>query len=313
MNLDAIQKAQATLRPYLRPTPLVFSEPLSRRIGREVWLKLENLQPTGSFKVRPAFFGILQGLEECRKTGVLTSSSGNFAAAVAFASSCLGVKATIVMRKDTAPFKVERTAAWGARIVFCDNSQAARFALTERLHQEEGGYLLHPFDSPETIAADGTIGLEIEDALGKEACVWVPVSGGGLVSGIAVALSHLRPTSRVFGLQSKANASFSRSLLQGQPTEVPAFSTFADALISTRPGSLAFSLAKDTVAGALLVEEASLYPAVSWLAEEAKIVVEPGAAVSIAALLEGHLPPSSLPLVCVLSGGNLPLQRSCLG
>jgi threonine dehydratase len=235
----------------------------------------------------------------------LTSSSGNFAQAVAYAAKKLGVSAKIVMREDTAPIKLAGTASWGAEIALCEASQAARFAMVSALQRVEQRHLLHPFDSLETIAADGTIGLEIAEDLGEAAMILVPVSGGGLVSGIATALHHRFVGSQVYGVQSEKNGSFLRALKAGKPVEVEAFSSCADALVATSTGEQAFSFARPYVAGGIEVSEEAIVEAVCWLATEMPLVVEAGGAVGVAAILSGCIPSSSLPLVCVLSGGNL--------
>jgi threonine dehydratase len=300
-----LREARERIAPYLSPTPLVDAHALSRRTGVRARLKLESLQPTGSFKVRPAFNGLLSRLPEAQARGVLCSSSGNFAQAVAFAARELGVSATIVMSSATSKFKVERTRALGAEVVSCGPRFEDRWETTRRLQEETGRLLLHPFDSPETVAGDATIGLELLDQLPGGVTVAVPVSGGGMLAGVACALRAARPGCRIIGVQPRANASMARSLAAGERVNVGAFTTVADALVAAMPGELTFSLARKLVDDLVLVDEEEILAAVRFLAEEQKLVAEPGGAVAVAALLAGRLPGREA--VCVISGGNVRL------
>src|SRR5712692_5045128 len=198
MTLDPILEARRRLASHLRSTPLVFSTPLSRFAGRNVWLKLETQQPTGSFKVRPALNGALVH-REAAAAGVLASSSGNFAQGVAYAARELGLDAQIVMMSNSSPYKIAQTEALGANVVLCGNTFEERWETTYRLQRETGRVLLHPYDSPETIAGDGTLGLELIEQLPGDFTVLVPVSGGGLISGVASAVKLSRPACRVIG------------------------------------------------------------------------------------------------------------------
>jgi len=305
MTLDLIRQARQRLAPWLHTTPLVFSGWLSRAAGRRVWLKLETQQPTGSFKVRPALNGALARLEEARGAGVLASSSGNFAQAVAYAARELGLDAQIVMMASSSPYKIAETEALGARVVLCGNSFEERWETTYRLQRESGRILLHPYDSPETIAGDGTVGLELLEQLPGDFTVLAPVSGGGLVGGIAAAVKLSRPGCLVAGVQPAANASLRRSLEEGRRVNVGPVRTIADALVASSPGEQTFELARHYLDGVLLVEEESMAAAVRELAWKQKIIAEPGGAVGVAALLAGQTVPGAGEVVCVISGGNL--------
>lgn len=300
-----IHEARETLAPYLTPTPLLYAEPLSRLCGRPVWLKLESLNRTGSFKVRPAFFGLLRNLSVCRQRGVLTSSSGNFAQAVAYAAQCLDVSACIVMREDTSPFKLARTKQWGAEIVFCEPNHQARWDTTKRIQEERGVHLLHPYDTAETIAANGTIALELLEQIDGDFDVWVPVSGGGLIGGISLALEAYGRSCRAYGVQPAVNASMARSLETGVPLTVEPFTTRADALVAAMPGTLGFSIVKRNACSVALVEEDALDLGVSFLAQEHKLIAEHGGAIAVSALLQSPPSQTTRPLVCVVSGGNI--------
>jgi threonine dehydratase len=305
MDFATIQAARKRLAPYLRTTPLVYSVPLSRAAGRNVWLKLETQQPTGSFKVRPALNSALVHLVAARKAGVVTSSSGNFAQGVAWAARELGLDATIVMMDNSSPYKIAQTEGLGAKVVRCGNSFEERWETTFRLQRETGRVLLHPYDSEETMAGDGTVGLELLDQLPGDFTVAVPGSGGGLIAGIATAVKNARPACRVVAVQPEANGSLARSLEAGQRVNVGAVHTMADALVASTPGERTFAIAQQLVEMVVLVSEDEIARGVRELALQQKIVAEPGGAVAVAALLAGKLPAGSGDLVCVISGGNL--------
>ncbi|MBI3694435.1 MAG: threonine/serine dehydratase [Acidobacteria bacterium] len=305
MNLEPIRKARDRLASILTPTPLMRSVPLTRAMGRTVWLKLETQQPTGSFKVRPALNGALAHLEQSRRAGVLASSSGNFAQAVAYAARELGLDAQIVMMGNSSPYKIAETEALGAKVVLCGNTFEDRWETTYRLQRETGRVLLHPYDSEETIAGDGTLGLELLDQLPGDFTVVAPVSGGGLISGIATAVRLNRPGCRVVGVQPEANASMARSLEAGHPVNVGPVRTVADALIASTPGKHTFEIVRDRVEQVVLVTEEEITTAVRELAWKQKIIAEPGGAVGVAALLAGKIPSGSQDVVCVISGGNI--------
>jgi threonine dehydratase len=278
---------------------------LGRSLGRQVLYKAETLQPTGSFKVRPAYNSIAANLEQARALGVVTSSSGNFAQAAAWAASELGVDATVVMMKSASSYKRQRTEALGARVVECASNFKARWETTYRIQRDERRLLLHPYDSPETISGDGTVGLELLDQTDEPFCVLVPISGGGLISGIAAAVKALRPDCMVIGVQPEANPSMQRSLAAGEPVDIEPAPSIADALVVAKPGEHTFAIASRLVDGVLLVSEQEIEAAVRFLALEEKLVVEPGGAVGVAALLAGKVQQPGLTPIAVLSGGNI--------
>ncbi len=304
VTLDQVEQARRRLEPHLRPTPLLYSHELSRATGRRVWLKIETVQPTGSFKVRPALNGALAHLDEARRAGVLASSSGNFAQAVAYAARELGLDAQIVMMGNSSPYKIAQTEALGAKVVLCGNTFEERWETTYRLERESGRVLLHPYDSEETIAGDGTIGLELLEQIAGEFTVVVPVSGGGLVAGIATAVKLCRPGCSVIGAQPAANASMARSLEAGERVNVGPVRTLADALVASTPGERTFQIAQQRVDRVELVSEEEIADAVRRLADRQKIVAEPGGAVGVAALAAGKVSGNG-DVVCVISGGNV--------
>lgn len=302
--LVAARAARERISPKLEATPLLRSHSLSERLKRPVYIKLESLNPTGAFKVRPALNAVLADFEQARAKGVVTSSSGNFAQAVAWAAREFGLSAQIVMMRSASEYKRRRTEELGAEVVLCDDSYASRWETTHRIEQETGRLLLHPYDAVNTIAGDGTIGLELLEQLTGDFTVLCPVSGGGLISGIASAVKTQRPDCRVYGVQPEQNPSMHRSLQVGEPTEIVPGRSMADALTVAKPGTLTFQLVQATVEDMLLVSEESIARAVKYLWETEKLVGEPGGAVGVAACLDG--PPNGKgPLVLILSGGNL--------
>ena len=278
---------------------------LSRLLGRRILYKAESLQPTGSFKVRPAFNGIAAQLAEARGRGVVTSSSGNFAQAVAWAAAELEVDATVVMMESASAYKRERTKALGARVELCAPTFEARWETTFRIQREERRLLLHPYDSEETIAGDGTVGLELIEQTDEALCVLVPISGGGLISGIATAVKALRPEWVIVGVQPEANPSMLRSLQAGERVEVAPEPSLADALVVAKPGENTFEIASRLVDEVVLVSEAEMAEAVRFLACEEKLIVEAGGAAAVAALLARKVHWPGLTPAAVLSGGNV--------
>ena len=271
---------------------------------RPVYIKLESRNPTGAFKVRPALNAVLADFEQAKAKGIVTSSSGNFAQAVAWAAREYGLSAQIVMMRSASEYKRRRTEELGAEVVLCDDSYASRWETTYRIERETGRLLLHPYDAVNTIAGDGTIGLELLEQLPGDFTILCPVSGGGLISGIASVVKTERPDCRVYGVQPEQNPSMHRSLQAGEPTEIVPGRSMADALTVAKPGTLTFGLIQATVEGVLLVSEESIAGAVKYLWEVEKLVGEPGGSVGVAACLDGQQTGDG-PLVLILSGGNL--------
>lgn len=302
--LEEMAKARDRLSRHLRPTPLVRSEFLSRALGRPVLLKLESQQPVGAFKVRPALNSILAHLDHCRSTGVVTNSSGNFAQAVAYAATLLGVESTIVMMRSASAFKRDRTRRFGGKVVLCEDSYSARFETTERIRKDSGRYLVHPFDSVETIAGNCTLGMEIAEQIDGNFAMYVPISGGGLIAGAALGVKAARPACQVFGVQAEANPATKLSLEKGRRVRNVPSPSLADALTVPTPGARTFPVIQRHVEDVLLVSERQMASAIRLLALEQKLVVEAGGAASVAGAL-ARPPDSSSPVVCVISGGNI--------
>lgn len=302
-----LQSARAELLPLVRQTPLV---PAGTLPG--ISLKAENLQLTGSFKVRPAFSQILALDSSVRKKGIVTSSSGNFAQAVAYAARHAGISARIVMMEQASPLKVERTRARGGEVVFCENRFDARARMVEETVSKEGRMEIHPYDHPRAILGNATIAMEILEQNPAVRRLIVPVSGGGLIAGIAVAVRELAPTVQVWGVQPDLSNATYLSFRQKQSVSVPAARSVADGLTVTTPGSITFPLIQQLVHDVVTVSEESILEAVGLLAMEEKLVVEPSGAVTVAAAMQGLIPTQDT--VCILSGGNISpeMLRNCL-
>jgi threonine dehydratase len=297
--------AREVLRSVLAPTPLLRSRVLSDRLGGPVFLKCENLQRTGSFKARGAYLRIsrLTGAERAR--GVVAASAGNHAQGVAFAAALLGAKATVIMPEGAPLPKIEATRSYGADII--TRGQTVDDALAEALAyaSECGAVFIHPFDHPDVVAGQGTVGLEILEQCPEVRTIAVPVGGGGLAAGIAVAVQGADPAVRLVGVQAHAVAPFPASLAAGHPVRVPPAPTMADGIAVGRPGDIAFGILAalgDRVM--LTVSEENLSRALLLCLERAKQLVEPAGAAGVAALLE-HPGVFEPPVVAVLSGGNI--------
>jgi threo-3-hydroxy-L-aspartate ammonia-lyase len=302
-----IESALRRLPPEIVRTPLLPCPALQE--GGSTFLKAESLQVTGSYKARAAYT-VLAGLSPAaQRRGAVLASSGNFAAAFAFMGRQLGIPTAVVMMRKTAAYKVERTRRLGAEIVFCEDRWEAREELLARLETERGMTVIHHYEDPLVIAGHGTIGLEILEDCPEVDRVLVPVSSGGLLAGIAAAVKARRPSARVIGVQPEGADAMARSLEAGHVVRIPEARTRCDALVATHPGELPFQHAQRDVESVVRVSEAAIADAVRFLVTEAKLVAEPGGAVTTAALLSGRVPPGSGPTVALVSGGNIAPDR----
>jgi threonine dehydratase len=305
VRLDDVAAAREVLRGVLAPTPLLRSRMLSDRLGGPVFLKCENLQRTGSFKARGAYLRISRLTDAERACGVVAASAGNHAQGVAFAAALLGAKATVIMPEGAPLPKIEATRAYGADII--TRGQTVDDALAEALAyaSECGAVFIHPFDHPDVVAGQGTVGLEILEQCPEVRTIAVPVGGGGLAAGIAVAVQGADPAVRLVGVQAQAVAPFPASLAAGHPVRVPPAPTMADGIAVGRPGEIAFGILAALADRVMLtVSEESLSRGLLLCLERAKQLVEPAGAAGVAALLE-HPGVFEPPVVVVLSGGNI--------
>jgi threonine dehydratase len=304
---DDVLAAARRIAPYAVRTPLVESPALSARTGGRVFLKLELLQRTGSFKFRGALNRLAMIPQVARAGGVVAFSSGNHAQGVAAAAGLFGMAALIVMPSDAPRAKIEGTRALGAEIVLYDRQREDREAISAKICAERGATLVKPFDDLGVIAGQGTVGLEIAEDAGRFGvaldAVLAPCSGGGLVSGIALALKGAGSKARVHSVEPENFDGMRRSLAAGTRAVAPGGAlSIADALMAPTPGAHVFALARDMLAPGLAVSDAELEQAVAFAALQLKLLVEPGGTAALAALLAGKNEGKNIALV--LSGGN---------
>ncbi len=305
-----IAAAQKVLRGVAVRTPLVNAPVLDERVGARVYLKLETLQRTGSFKFRGAYNKIASIPSDKRAAGVVAYSSGNHAQGVAAAARLLGMRATIVMPSDAPRAKRERTAALGAEIVPYDRDKEDRAAIGEAIAKERGATLVPPYDDPLIIAGQGTIGAEIvEDlaALGlAPEIVLVGISGGGLAAGTALGIKAGAPAAQIYAVEPEGFDDTLRSFKSGRrETNARLSGTICDALMSATPGELTFPITRALIGQGVTVSDAEVAAAVRYAFAELKLVVEPGGAVSLAALLAGKLELKGKVVAAILSGANV--------
>ena len=309
---DDVVAARKLLRDVISETPVLYSRVLSETVAGPVYLKCENLQRTGSFKVRGAYFRIARLSDAERARGVVAASAGNHAQGVAFAAGLLGCTATVVMPEGAPLPKVEATRGYGAQVMLAGSCVEDTVAEALAYAERTGAVFVHPFDHPDIVAGQGTVGFEIVEQCPQVRTVIVPVGGGGLAAGVAVAIKDLDPSVSVVGVQAEAVAPYPASLAAGHPVSVRAEPTMADGIAVSRPGDVPFAIMSDLVERVVTVSEESLSRGLLLCLERAKQVVEPAGAAGVAALLE-HPRDFTPPIVVVLSGGNIdPLLLSKL-
>ncbi len=312
VSSDDVATARKLLRDVISDTPVLHSRVLSETVGGPVYLKCENLQRTGSFKVRGAYLRIAKLTDAERARGVVAASAGNHAQGVAFAAGLLGCAATVVMPTGAPLPKVQATWGYGAQIIL--HGSNVEDALLEALAFSErtGAVFIHPYDHPDIVAGQGTLGFEVFEQCPQVRTVVVPVGGGGLAAGVAVAVKSLDPQIRVVGVQAEAVSPYPGSLAAGHPVSVLGTPTMADGIAVSRPGAIPFAILSELAERVVTVSEESLSRGLLLCLERAKQVVEPAGAAAVAALLE-HARDFTPPVVVVLSGGNIdPLLLSKL-
>ncbi|MEU9380185.1 threonine ammonia-lyase [Streptomyces sp. NPDC048279] len=304
VTLDDVRGAQKMLTGVARVTAMEGSRHLSQLVGSPVHLKCENLQRTGSFKLRGAYVRIAGLLPEERAAGVVAASAGNHAQGVALASALLGVHATVFMPVGAPLPKISATREYGAEVRLHGQVVDETLAAAQEYAAETGAVFIHPFDHPDVIAGQGTVGLEILDQCPEVGTIVVGVGGGGLAAGIAVAVKAIRPDVRIVGVQAEGAAAYPPSLAAGRPVSVHNPVTMADGIKVGRPGDVPFALVEELVDEVRTVGEDRLSAALLLCLERAKLVVEPAGAAPVAALLAE---PGTFagPVVAVLSGGNV--------
>jgi threonine dehydratase len=302
--LDVVQAA-ARLRGVAHRTPAVTSATLDARTGATVFGKAENLQRMGAFKFRGAYNRLVQLDERERAAGVVAFSSGNHAQGVALAAQLLGLRATIVMPADSPAAKQAATRGYGAEVVLYDRWTEDRAAIARGIADERGAVLVPPFDDPRIIAGQGTAALELIEDVGALDLLLVPLSGGGLLAGSALAATGLAPGIAVYGVEPAAGDDWVRSLAAGERVSIPVPETIADGLQTTAPGELTFPIVRALCAGVVTVSDDELRDAMRFAFERMKLVVEPSGAAALAALLNGRVEARGKRVGLILSGGNV--------
>ncbi len=304
VTLDDIRAAADLLAPVVRRTPVDTSRPLQEAVGGPVYLKCENLQRTGSFKIRGAYTRIARLTDEERGRGVVAASAGNHAQGVALAARILGAQATVFMPVGASIAKLAATRAYGATVHLVGETIEGSLTAARQFSADTGAVLVHPFDHPDVIRGQGTVGLEIVEQVPDVATVVVAAGGGGLISGVATAVKGVKPGVRVVGVQAEAAAAWPASLQAGHPVRLGSMATMADGIAVDQPSELTFAHVRDLVDEIVTVSEGELSQAMLLCLERAKLVVEPAGAAPVAAILAnpGAFTP---PVVAVLSGGNI--------
>ncbi|HEY2551827.1 MAG TPA: threonine ammonia-lyase [Streptosporangiaceae bacterium] len=304
VSFDDVVEAREVLRGAIRETPMLRSRALSDLMAGPVLLKCENLQRTGSFKVRGAYLRISRLSAAERAAGVVAASAGNHAQGVALAAQMLGISATVVMPEGAPLPKVAATRSHGAEVILHGAAVEDALALARQLAAERGSVFIHPFEHADVIAGQGTVGLEIAEQCPQVRTVAVEVGGGGLAAGVAIAIKGACPAARVVGVQAEAAAPFPASLAAGHPVTVGCAPTMADGIAVARPGDLTFDVISGALDQVVTVSEESMARALLLCLERSKLLVEPAGAAGVAALLE-HPAAFEPPVVAILSGGNI--------
>jgi len=308
-TLRDIQAARERIAPYIHRTPVMTSRHVDDLAGASVFCKCENLQKVGAFKIRGATNAVLSLDDEAVAGGVATHSSGNHGAAVSRAAGIRGVPAHIVMPETASRVKIDAVESYGGRIVYCSSDPANREEVLERVLAETGACLVHPFDDYAVIAGQGTAALEFVEDLADLELVLAPVGGGGLLSGTALAVRYLSPQTKVIGVEPEAVDDTWRSFRAGHVESVARGATsVADGLLTT-VGDKPFEIIRENVEDIVTVSEAEIIEAMRFTWTRMKIIVEPSAAVPLAALFTGRIAASGRRVGVVLSGGNVDLDR----
>ncbi len=306
VSITDILSAKQRISGYVFRTPCYHSLFFSKKIGAEIFLKIESFQPTGVFKIRGAFNIILEKLEQVRQTGVVTASSGNHGLSVSYAARRLDVRCTVVVTKNANHDKVKMIRLYGAEVVEGGPTSDSIISQARELSKEKGLFFVHPFDDPSVISGQGTIGLEIVEDLLKVDSVLVPVGGGGLISGISTAVRAMAPNCRVVGVEPTGVPSLYESLKKGELVTVKEPRTIADGLVGQTIGKLDFEIIKQNVRDVVLVTDTEMREAVKALLVESHLLIEPSGAAPVAALLSGaFVPKPGERVALILSGGNI--------
>ncbi len=303
LTIDSVYKAQRALQGVIRKTDVIYAPKLCK--GTELYLKTENLQVTGSFKVRGAYYKMTCLSAEDKKKGVIACSAGTHAQGVALAAQKNGIKAVICL-PDGAPIsKVEATKSYGAEVCLVEGVYDDAYQRALELRDEKGYTFVHPFDDEQVIAGQGTIGLELMEQLQDLDAVLVPIGGGGLISGIAYTIKTINPSVKVYGVQAKGAPSMKNAVEHGEVEALSSVSTIADGIAVKQPGGLTFELCSQYVDEIVTVTDDEISAAILALMEQHKLVTEGAGAVAVAAAMFHKVDLQGKKAVCVLSGGNI--------
>lgn len=306
ISLDDIKAAADRIRSVARRTPLIeVPWPGRESDRRSLFLKCENMQPMGAFKMRGAYNMLAQLPSDVRARGVITYSSGNHGQAVALSARLLGAPAVIVMPETAPKVKVEGARGYGAEVIFEGRTSAERKQRAEAEAARRGLTMVPPFDHEWIIAGQGTAGLEMLEQCPNVGTVYVQVGGGGLIAGVSTALKRSRPGVRVIGVEPDGAPKMKSSVDAGQPVVLEKTSSIADGLLPVRPGDLTFAHVKQFVDDIVTIDDAAIASAVKWVFTHAKIVAEPSGAITVAAVMAAGAPPGDGETVAVISGGNV--------
>lgn len=303
LNLDTIYKARYVLKKVIRRTDLIPAPKINPSC--QIWLKPENLQVTGSFKVRGAYFMISQLSEEEKARGVIACSAGNHAQGVALAASSCGIKSLICLPEGAPISKVEATRSYGAEICLVPGVYDDAYQKALQLRDEFGYTFVHPFNDENVIAGQGTIGFELLDQLHDVDVVLVPIGGGGLISGVAFAIKALMPNVKVYGVQAEGAPSMYNSIGSQHIERLPRVHTLADGIAVKEPGNITFEMCNKYVDGIVTVSDDEISAAILAMMEQHKLIAEGAGAVSVAAAMFNKIPLKDKKVICVVSGGNI--------
>lgn len=305
VSLADVEDARTLLADVVRTTPLEPCRPLRAAVGEQTLLKCENLQRAGSFKVRGAYVRIARMSDEERARGVVAASAGNHAQGVALGAQLCGADATVYMPEGAPLPKIAATRGYGATVELVGHTVDEALAAAQEHATRTGAVVIHPFDHPDVIAGQATLGLELLEQCPDVGTIVVGVGGGGLAGGVAAAVKAVRPDVHVVGVQAAGAAAFPPSLEAGEPVRLPSYRTIADGIAVGRPGDLTFAHVRAMVDEVVTVSDEDISRALLLLLERSKLVVEPAGGVAVAALLAGAVPQPRGPVVGVLSGGNI--------
>jgi threonine dehydratase len=308
MKYSLIEDAQALLKDIIHVTPIDYGETFSTLCGNNVYLKLENLQKTGSFKIRGAYNKILSLNNKEKRNGVFAVSAGNHAQGVALASRLAAINSTIIMPVCAPLAKVHATENYGAEVILHGETFDDALDYTKKYQQQTNKTFIHPFDDELIITGQGTLGIELINQLPEVEAIVCPIGGGGLISGIAIAVKALKPSVKIYGVEAAACSSMQTSLQNNQPVKVNSSYTIADGIAVKCPSSLTYSIVKKYIEDVVVVNDLEISRTMLYLMERNKLIVEGAGAAALAALLHDKLPLQKKNVVAIISGGNIDIS-----